>query len=157
KTAVGQDIFSDRLTSLSPHLCAYFVVDAQGLAAILDFLDQQHIGRGPATANIFLIIADVFLRIIECREPTVVAEVNARLEDCVGRALHVFHAFYCYPRLVCTFGKAILAMYQRPNAEQYFGKASFYLRYAQKRFASIPETDPRRAVLEELTSQILNS
>ncbi|KHJ88631.1 hypothetical protein OESDEN_11573 [Oesophagostomum dentatum] len=155
-TKVGAYILN-RLTSLSPHLCAYFVVDAQGLAAILDFLDQQHIGRGPATANIFLIIADVFLRIIECREPTVVAEVNARLEDCVGRALHVFHAFYCYPRLVCTFGKAILAMYQRPNAEQYFGKATFYLRYAQKRFASIPETDPRRAVLEELTSQILNS
>ncbi|KAK6062066.1 hypothetical protein COOONC_00259 [Cooperia oncophora] len=54
----------NRLTALSPHLCAYLVIDAQGLAAILDIFEQKTTGRGPATAEILVILQEVFLRIV---------------------------------------------------------------------------------------------
>ncbi|PIO69482.1 hypothetical protein TELCIR_08689 [Teladorsagia circumcincta] len=55
----------NRLSALSPHLCAYLVIDAQGLAAILDIFEQKTTGRGPATAEILVILQEVFLRIAE--------------------------------------------------------------------------------------------
>lgn len=58
-------LIPDRLTALSPHLCAYFVVDAQGLIALLDIFGQKTTGRGPATAEILAILSDVFLRVLE--------------------------------------------------------------------------------------------
>ncbi|RCN43144.1 hypothetical protein ANCCAN_10881 [Ancylostoma caninum] len=55
----------NRLTALSPHLCTYFVVNADGLVALLDIFGQKTTGRGPATAEILTILSDVFLRVLE--------------------------------------------------------------------------------------------
>ncbi|CAJ0602024.1 unnamed protein product [Cylicocyclus nassatus] len=152
-TKVGAFILN-RVTALTPHLCAYFVVDAQGLAALLDFFGQKSTGRGPGTADILSILAEVFLRVLECREAVVEAEVNALLEDCAKSALHIFHAFYVYPQIVYLFGKAILAIHRRPEAAVYFDKAPFYMNYARRRFARFPHTDARRAILEEMINEM---
>ncbi|VDO26776.1 unnamed protein product [Heligmosomoides polygyrus] len=61
----------NRLSALSPHFCAYLVVDAQGLAAILDIFEQKTTGRGPATAEILSILQEVFLRIVEVSKAVV--------------------------------------------------------------------------------------
>ncbi|KAK6741628.1 hypothetical protein RB195_009475 [Necator americanus] len=147
----------NRLSALSPHLCAYLAVDAQGLVALLDIFGQKTTGRGPGTAEILTILADVFLRIIECQHPAVVAEVDAQLEDCVRTALHIFHAFHTYPQIVFVFGKAILALHRRPEANQFFNNAPFYLNYAKRRFARFPINDPRKVILEEMIAKMLPS
>lgn len=144
----------NRLSALSPHLCAYMVVNAQGLAAILDILEQKTIGRGPPTANILAILQAVFLRIVECKHPLVVAEVDAQLEDCIKAALHTFHAFYTDAVIVDGFGRAILALYHRPDAKNYLAKASFYLNYATRRFNRLAETDPRKAILLRMKEEM---
>ncbi|KAL6740326.1 hypothetical protein Aduo_013693 [Ancylostoma duodenale] len=147
----------NRLTALSPHLVTYFVVNAEGLVALLDIFGQKTTGRGPATAEILTILSDVFLRVLECRQSAVIAEVNNQLEDCAKTALHIFHAFHVYPQIVFTFGKAILVLHSRPGAKKYFDKAPFYLNYAKRRFARLPATDPRKAILTEMISQMLPS
>ncbi|KIH58325.1 hypothetical protein ANCDUO_11469, partial [Ancylostoma duodenale] len=149
--------FLYRLTALSPHLVTYFVVNAEGLVALLDIFGQKTTGRGPATAEILTILSDVFLRVLECRQSAVIAEVNNQLEDCAKTALHIFHAFHVYPQIVFTFGKAILVLHSRPGAKKYFDKAPFYLNYAKRRFARLPATDPRKAILTEMISQMLPS
>ncbi|KAK5964467.1 hypothetical protein GCK32_007026, partial [Trichostrongylus colubriformis] len=146
----------NRLSALSPHLCAYLVIDAQGLAAILDIFEQKTTGRGPATAEILVILQEVFLRIVECSHPAVIAEVDANIADCVKVSLHIFHAFYVNPVIVEGFGRAILALYRRQNARPHFEKANFYLNYASKRFARLPGTDPRKIVLSEMRSEMLS-
>ncbi|XGW27939.1 hypothetical protein V3C99_008047, partial [Haemonchus contortus] len=145
----------NRLSALSPHLCAYLVIDAQGLAALLDFFEQKTTGRGPAATEILTILQEVFLRLIECPYPSVSAEIDANVADCVKVSLHMFHAFYVNPVIVCGFGRAILALYRRPNAKPHFDKASFYLNYATKRFARLPITDPRKILLSEMRSEML--
>nr|CDJ88881.1 IQ calmodulin-binding region domain containing protein [Haemonchus contortus] len=145
----------NRLSALSPHLCAYLVIDAQGLSALLDFFEQKTTGRGPAATEILTILQEVFLRLIECPYPSVSAEVDANVADCVKVSLHMFHAFYVNPVIVCGFGRAILALYRRPNAKPHFDKASFYLNYATKRFARLPITDPRKILLSEMRSEML--
>ncbi|KJH45767.1 hypothetical protein DICVIV_08163 [Dictyocaulus viviparus] len=144
----------NRLSALSPHFCAYLVMEAQGLVAILDILEQKTTGRGPATAEILIILQEVFLRIVECQHPVVVAEVDAQLEDCAKAALHIFHAFYTYPVIVDGFGRAILALYRRPGAKKYFEKAPFYLNYATRRFNRLAETDPRKAILLSMKNEM---
>ncbi|WKY06363.1 hypothetical protein Q1695_006510 [Nippostrongylus brasiliensis] len=147
----------NRLSALSPHLCAYLVVDAQGLSAILDIFEQKTTGRGPATAEILSILQEVFLRIVQCTHPAVVAEVEANLGDCVKIALHIFHAFYTNPVIVDGFGRAILALHRRPNAKKFFTKSKFYLSYATRRFNRLPQTDPRKTVLLEMKREMLSS
>ncbi|KAJ1357743.1 hypothetical protein KIN20_015950 [Parelaphostrongylus tenuis] len=144
----------NRLSALSPHLCAYMVVEAQGLASILDILEQKSIGRGPPTANVLVVLQEVFLRIVECKHPLVVAEVDAQLEGCVKAALHTFHAFHTDPVIVDGFGRAILALYRRSDAKKYFEKAPFYLDYATRRFNRLPETDPRKAILLRMKEEM---
>ncbi|VDM57859.1 unnamed protein product [Angiostrongylus costaricensis] len=137
----------NRLSALSPHLCAYMVVNAQGLAAILDILEQKTIGRGPPTANILAILQ-------ACKHPVVVTEVDAQLEDCIKAALHTFHAFYTDAVIVDGFGRAILALYRRPGAKNYLAKASFYLDYATRRFNRLAQTDPRKAILLRMKEEM---
>ncbi|KJH43753.1 hypothetical protein DICVIV_10241 [Dictyocaulus viviparus] len=122
----------NRLSALSPHFCAYLVMEAQCLVVILNMLEQKITGRGPATAEILIILQEVFLRIVECQHLVVVAEVDAQLGDCAKASLHIFHAFYTYPAIVDGFGRAILALYRRRGAKKYFEKAPFYLNYATR-------------------------
>ncbi|KAK6009473.1 hypothetical protein OSTOST_25591 [Ostertagia ostertagi] len=146
----------EKLSALSPHLCAYLVIDAQGLAAILDIFEQKTTGRGPATAEILVILQEVFLRIVQCSHPSVSAEVDANIGDCVRVSLHIFHAFYNNPVIVHGFGRAILALYRRPSAKPHFEKAKFYLNYASKRFARLAGTDPRKIMLSEMRNEMLS-
>lgn len=61
-------------------------------------------------------------------------------------AVHIFHAFYTNPVIALGFGRALLALYSRPNSKQHSAKSKFHVNYATRRFIRLPDTDPRKAV-----------